>query len=57
VLKYKDLVNAPGKRAFIYRWIGYKVRYFGCWIGVMGSKILRKGREEVEREIDLNKGE
>lgn len=52
MLEYTDLVNTLGTKAFIYRWVGYKIRYFGCWIGVIGSDILRKGRTEITRKIE-----
>lgn len=52
-MQYIDLIDLPGMKSFLYRWVGYKIRYFGCWIGIIGSNMIRKGRTEVEREIKL----
>ena len=51
--KFTDLVNAPGRKAFILRWVGYKIRYFGAYIAVLGSNLIRKGRILKTFEIDL----
>jgi len=52
VSKFRDLVDAPGKKAFIYRWLGYKIRYFGTTVGIFGSNLIRKGRVIKIIEID-----
>lgn len=55
-MKGNILEDRPGLKYFILRWIGYKIRYFGCWIAIIGSNLIRKGRIENWYEIDLPMG-
>jgi len=51
---YTKFTDKPGTTNILRRWLGYRIRYFGFWLGAKGDHLQLSGKDEEQVEFEID---